>query len=187
VKSGLGGWEFSGITSFFDGYPTGNISCVANGKASGTGQSLNCNSLGPVKIDKGVINDPTYGPTKSWFNPGVLGMPLLSQYTATATPSPGMFGYMGRDDLIGPGRNNFDLALLKDFQTPWFKGEHSTLQFRLETFNTFNHPQWNAIKASCASTTPYGGPCNDSNNIGNGEVTGAWNPRNVQWALKFSF
>jgi hypothetical protein len=187
VKSGLGGWEFSGITSFFSGYPTGNISCVANGKASGTGQSLNCNSLGPVKIDKGVINDPTYGPTKSWFNPGVLAMPLLSQYTATATPTSGMFGYMGRDDLVGPGRNNFDLALLKDFQTPWFKGEHSTLQFRLETFNTFNHPQWSGIKASCASTTPYGGPCNDSNNIGNGEVTSAWSPRNVQWALKFMF
>jgi hypothetical protein len=187
VKSGLGGWEFSGITNFWSGMPVGNISCVASGKASGTGQSMNCNSLGAVKIAKSTYNDPTFGPTPEWFNPGTLGMPLLSQYTATATPSPGMFGYMGRDVLIGPGRNNWDLALLKDFQAPWFKGEHSTLQLRIESYNTFNHPQFFGVKASCASTTPYGGPCNDSNNIGNGEVSSAWNPRNMQFGLKFVF
>jgi hypothetical protein len=187
VKSGLGGWEFSGITSFWTGEPTGNISCLASGKASGIGQSMNCNALGPIKISKSTYNDPTYGPTPEWFNPGTLGMPLLSQYTATNPSSPGMFGYMGRDMLTGPGRNDWDLALLKDFQAPWFKGEHSTLQFRLETFNTFNHPQWQGVKAGCASTTPYGGPCNDSNNIGNGEVTSAWSPRNVQLGMKFLF
>ena len=49
-----------------------------------------------------------------------------------------MFGYMGRNVLTGPGRNNWDLALLKDFRAPWFNGEYSTFQFRLETFNTFN-------------------------------------------------
>ena len=98
-----------------------------------------------------------------------------------------VFGYMNRNQLVGPGRNNFDLALLKDFITPWFKGEHSTVQLRIESFNTFNHPQFNAIKASCSGNTPFGGPCNDSNNVGNGEVTGAWSPRNMQFALKFSF
>lgn len=31
---------------------------------------------------------------------------------------PGMFGYMGRNPLTGPGANNWDLALMKDFATP---------------------------------------------------------------------
>ena len=56
-----------------------------------------------------------------------------------------MFGYMGRNMLRGPGRNNWDIALLKDFTAPWFKGEHSTVQFRWETFNTFNHTQWKGV------------------------------------------
>ena len=96
--------------------------------------------MGPLKIQKGVVDDPQFGPTPSWFNPAVIQQPLMSQLYANSEP--GMFGYMGRNVLTGPGRNNWDLALLKDFQTPWFKGEHSMLQFRLETFNTFNHPQW---------------------------------------------
>jgi hypothetical protein len=98
-----------------------------------------------------------------------------------------MFGYMGRNILTGPGRNNWDLALLKSFEAPWFNGEHSSFQFRLETFNTFNHPQWKSINASCSGATPFGGTCNDANNIGNGEVNGAWAPRLVQLGLKLIF
>ena len=95
-----------------------------------------------------------------------------------------MFGYMGRNALTGPGRNNWDLALHKDFQLPWFRSEHSTLEFRVETFNTFNHPQWKTINASCNSTIGFGQPCTQ---VGNAEVSGAWRPRNVQLGMKFLF
>jgi hypothetical protein len=45
-----------------------------------------------------------------------------------------------------PGNyNNWDLGLTKNFQLPWYNGEHSNLQFRWETFNTFNHPQWSGV------------------------------------------
>jgi hypothetical protein len=98
-----------------------------------------------------------------------------------------MFGYVGRNALWGPGRNNWDVALMKNFQLPWFNGEHSTLQFRWETFNTFNHTQWEYINAGCSGNTPFGGACNDANNIGNAEVSGAWEPRQMQVALKFTF
>ena len=30
----------------------------------------------------------------------------------------------------------------EDGQIPWFKGEQSTMEFRWEPFNTFNHTQW---------------------------------------------
>ena len=67
-----------------------------------------------------------------------------------------MFGWMGINQLTGPGRNNWDLALLKNFTAPWFRGEHSTIQFRWETYNTFNHPEWQGIMP--AATHHSAGP-----------------------------
>ena len=96
-----------------------------------------------------------------------------------------MFGYMGRNTLPGPGRNNWDFALLKNFTPLWKEG--STLQFRLETYNTFNHTQFQGIQAGCGGLTPYGSPCSGSQNIGNGLVTSAWSPRQIQVGLKLLF
>ena len=121
----------------------------------------------------------------TWFNPGDLGQPLASQYYANGEP--GMFGYLGRNVLTGPGRNNWDLGLHKSFETPWFGSEHASLQFRFETYNTFNHPQWNSANVSCGGNTPAGAPCSGAQNVGNGFVTGTWEPRQMQLALKFMF
>jgi hypothetical protein len=185
VRSILGGWELSGITSFLSGNPI-DLSCGIAGLSSGVGGSVRCNSLGPLKIKKGTTNDPQFGPTPTWFDPSMIGQTDLSQLPANGEP--GMFGYMGRNPLIGPGRNNWDLAILKNFETPWFTGEHSTLQFRLETFNTFNHPQWNGVNAFCGSETPPGTPCSGIvNNLGNGEVNSAWPAREIQLGMKFTF
>jgi hypothetical protein len=185
LRTGLGGWKLSGITSFWTGTPV-NVPCGETGYSNGVGRGMQCNTLGPLKIQKGVTDDPEFGPTSTWFNPAVLQQPYLSQYNSNGEA--GMFGYEGRNVLTGPGRNNWDIALLKDFQTPWFKGEHSSLQFRLETYNTFNHPQWKSINAFCGGETPFGGTCSGiANNYQNSEVTGAWQPRLVQLGMKFVF
>jgi hypothetical protein len=180
----LGGWSISDITSFLSGPPM-SIGCGINGMSSGIGEGIMCNTLGTLGVNKSTINDPQFGPTPGWFNPANIGQPLVSQLASNGEP--GMFGYGGRNILRGPGRNNFDMALLKNFQTPWFSGEHSTIQFRLETFNTFNHPQFQYINAFCSGATAPGSPCNGANNIGNGEVSSAWSPRIVQLALKLLF
>jgi hypothetical protein len=185
ARTFLGGWEFSGVTSFLSGNPI-SISCGIAGMSSGVGGAVMCNSLGPLKIDKGITDDPQFGPTPTWFNPTALGQIEISQLAANNEP--GMFGYMGRNSLIGPGRNNWDLALLKNFRMPWINGESSSVQFRLETFNTFNHTQWSGVNASCGSETPPGTPCSGIvNNLGNGEVSSAWPAREIQFGLKFSF
>jgi hypothetical protein len=98
-----------------------------------------------------------------------------------------MFGYMGKYAMAGPGRNNWDFGLTKNFNFPWFGGEKANMQFRWETFNTFNHPQWNAINLSCSGLTTPGTACDGGNNIGNGEVTGAYNPRIMQLGLRLEF
>ncbi|MDE3180503.1 MAG: TonB-dependent receptor [Acidobacteriota bacterium] len=191
VRQALGGWRISGITTFYSGQPI-NFGCGVNGFSSGIGEGVQCNTVGPVKIKKSIFNDPQFGPTAQWFDPNTVTQPNASQLYANHEP--GMFGYMGRNVLTGPGRNNWDIALLKDFKTPWFGSENGVLQFRLETFNTFNHTQWNSVSVGCSGvpnndgTPAFGRPCGGSvYNLGNGEVNGASDPRIMQLALKFIF
>ena len=185
VKEALGGWRLSGITQFATGQPI-NFGCGISGLSSGVGGPVRCNSLGAVKIKKGVVDDSVFGPMPTWFDPSAVGQINLSQLPADNEP--GMFGYMGRNPLTGPGRNNWDMALLKDFRLPWFGHENSAIQFRWETFNTFNHPQWNGVNAGCGGNTPPGTPCSgETNNYGNGEINSAWPARIMQFGLKFVF
>ncbi|MGD0222161.1 MAG: carboxypeptidase-like regulatory domain-containing protein [Terriglobia bacterium] len=190
TRQALGGWTLSGISSFYTGEPT-SFGCGLTdpvsglGYATGVGGGVTCNSLGPVRINKGVYDDPTYGPTRTWINPVVVGQVTIPQLRADNEP--GMFGYMGRNPLTQPGVNNWDLALLKNFAVPWFKSEHSNLQFRWETFNTFNHTQYIGVNIGCSGLTPAGAPCTGPNNIGNGEVSGSRDPRIMQLGMKLIF
>jgi len=190
TRQALGGWTISGISSFYTGEPK-SFGCGLTdpvsglGYATGIGTGVMCNSLGPVKIKKGVYDDPTYGPTPTWIDPSVVGQITLPQLRSDGEP--GMFGYMGRNALTQPGVNNWDLALLKNFSVPWFKGEHSSLQFRWETFNTFNHTQFIGVNIGCNGLTAPGAPCTGPNNIGNGEVSGSRLPRIMQLGIKFIF
>ena len=163
------------------------------GFSSGTGDPYMCDTIGKVAIDKTTYNDPTYGPTRSWWNSGTIAQPQFSELYANGEPC--MFGCMGRNVLTGPGRNNWDMALEKNFNLPWFNGEHSTMQFRLETFNTFNHTQYQGINAGCSGSVSFGGSCTaftatgapGGPNVGQGEVNSTWSPRNIQLGLKFIF
>jgi hypothetical protein len=201
ARSALGGWQVSGITSFFTGTPI-DVGCGIQGYGNGIGTGLlgvglpgtglRCNPLAPFKVKKGVDDDPQFGPTPTWFDGNTFAQPLEAQLRADGEP--GMFGYMGRNPLTGPGRNNWDMALLKNFQVPWFGREHSTVQFRWETFNTFNHPQWQGVNISCTGSPnldgspAFGRPCGGHDyNLGNGQVSSAWPPRIMQFALKLIF
>jgi hypothetical protein len=184
TRNVLGGWEISGITSFQTGPPMA-VQCSIAGMATGIGGNSQCNALGALGVEKGVVDDPQFGPTPTWFNPSLLGQITVPQLAANNQP--GMFGYIGKYAMTGPGRNDWDLAILRNFQTPWFRGEHSSVQFRAESFNTLNHPQWTGVNLFCSSLTTPGGPCNGSQNIGNGEVNSAALPRILQLGLKFIF
>jgi hypothetical protein len=111
--------------------------------SSGVGGNVLCNRIGDFRVKKGVVNDPEFGPTRTWFDPSTIGQITVAQLAANNEP--GMFGDLRKNPITGPGRNNWDIGLTKNFELPWFNSEHSTLQFRWETFNTFNHPQWSAV------------------------------------------
>jgi hypothetical protein len=174
----LGGWQLGGIASFMTGPPI-DFTCSLNGFSSGIGGPVVCDPLGKLAVKKGKVDDPNFGPTPSWFDPNVIGEVTLDQLAANNQP--GMFGSLHRNPLRGPGRNNWDIALIRNFK---FDAERYNLQFRLETFNTFNHPQWSGINTFCADQSPDGGSCAGS---GFGEVTSAYQSRILQLGLKFAF
>lgn len=182
LRVAIGGWEISGISSFMTGPPI-DVTCGVAGMSTGIGGPAVCNSAGSLHVKKGQVNDPQFGPTETWFDPGALAQITVDQLRADNQQ--GMFGYLGKNPLAGPGRNNWDLALMRNFRMKWKEG--SALQFRLESYNTFNHPQWSAVNFFCSDQTAPGSSCSGSQNVGNGEVSAAYSPRILQLGLKFTF
>jgi Carboxypeptidase regulatory-like domain len=91
----------------------------------------------------------------------------------------GTFGNTGRDSLHGPGLNFTNLALMKDIQIR----EQMRFELRLETFNTFNHVNFNNLQSSFGS----GGSTTNVASSSFGRVTSDSGPRLVQLAGKFYF
>ncbi|MFB3921568.1 MAG: carboxypeptidase regulatory-like domain-containing protein [Terriglobia bacterium] len=176
VKNTLGGWTVSGISTFMSGTPL-DIGC-GTGDNTGTGTGMRCNSVGK-QSGQSIVQNDTYGPTVQWFNVDAFTQPTRDQLYADGQP--GMFGYLGKNTLIGPGRNNWDLSLFKDISIK----ERAKVQFRFETFNSWNHTQWHDVNTGCSDTVTYGGVCGTAGNFG--EVTSAWQPRIIQLGLKFIF
>lgn len=107
---------------------------------------------------------------------GSVGLPhsegsWFSQ-SSFAAPALGAWGTASYDDVYGPGRDNWNLSLFKNFVISETRG--SRLELRFESFNTFNHVQWNAVSSSFGN-----------GNFGN--VTGAADPRVFQLGAKLYF
>lgn len=87
---------------------------------------------------------------------GNISSRTLQRYFDTSCFSAGtsyVFGNSGRNVLRAPGIDNLDFSIQRDFRLPL---EHETiLNFRMETFNSLNHPQFAAPGATVGSTT-YG-------------------------------
>ena len=94
-----------------------------------------------------------------WFN--------ASCFTEAAQ---GTFGNAGRSTVWGPPTKNWDFALYKNGKVT----EKFDYQFRAEFFNFLNHPSFNAVDVGLADSS-YG------------RLTGANNPRQIQFGLKLSF
>ena len=124
--------------------------------------------------------------------------PLLNNPQRFSAPEGLTFGDVGRNSLNNPSRVNFDMALLKHFQT----SESTTLEFRAEAFNIFNHTQFRIYDPDRGNTASniascYGGADNDAGFVGGTtnclegnsflHPVDAHRPRTVQLGVKFYF
>ena len=155
----LGGWQVSGIT-------------VAQ---SGTPQVLNYNGPDTLGLGGGTSNRPdliakvTY-PKKqtAWFSTGSFAAPLAPWAGGTGQG----FGSAGKDAVVLPGLFNWNLALFKSI--PLTAGEGPRVELRFESFNTFNHTQFQNID-------------NGTSDGNFGQVTSTYDPRTLQLGAKFHF
>ena len=175
----LGGWQVSGITvaqsgtpfSVTNGTPFGDNAGVANGTGTGS------------RVD--LIGNPKAGLTSANV-PGDRG-PLFYNPAAFAVPQGLTFGNVGRNTLNYPGRVNFDFGAFKRFAI----NEKTGIEFRWETFNLFNHTQFNAISGNTSSGGSGAGAPMDTVDPTASTVflhlTGAHDPRIMQFGLRFYF
>ena len=131
AKALLDGWQLSGITMFQSGAP-GTIVFLNDNAGIGSWNERADQVGDPFKPGPVAANPGCQAPAKlhtfdNWFNP-----------CAFAQPTPGTFGNSRRGALYGPGFQNWDMGIMKNFPIR----EPASLQFRLEAFNVFNHPNW---------------------------------------------
>src|SRR5580704_8933734 len=151
LKSVVGGWQISGIVTMESGLP---ININLSGAQGGLG--VNGNNRPNLT---GTLTTPHN--VNEWFSP-----------TAFSAPAPGDWGTLPHNDLRGPGRDNWNLSLFKRFNL--WESRGSFLELRLETFNTWNHTQFNAVDSTLGDSRF-------------GQVTSAFDPRILQLGGKIYF
>ena len=158
-----GGWSISGITRLSSGFPVTISSDSDNSLIGSVPNGVNNKTLDLPDYTPGNLSrnaNPRNG--LEYFN--------TSLFSSNALGTPGS---ASRRSFYGPGAFNSDLALLRNFRI----SETKALQFRVESFNTFNHAQFFGPVAVNGDI--------DSGLFGN--VVKAAPPRLMQVALKLTF
>jgi hypothetical protein len=146
-----GGWQISSILTLQGGMPF-SISMATATDNTGTFQRPNRVCDGNLPSSQQSIKD--------WYN--------LSCFVA---PPVYTFGNTGRNVLIGPGLETWDLGTDKDFRVT----EKVGLQFRAEFFNALNHANFGLPNSSIGSSAA-------------GTITTViTNARQIQFALRLHF
>jgi Carboxypeptidase regulatory-like domain len=160
----LGGWELAGTVIDQSGVPVPTTLSGADTIGLGGGYQNRPNVSSKMKYVKKIDN------TKNeWFDTSLFSRP-------TAVWNGGSnqgFGSAGKDAVVGPGRVNFSTSLYKSFAIT----ERAHVELRFESFNTFNHTEFNNLNA--------GGPSGDNGSFG--QVTNTWDPRTLELGGKFVF
>jgi hypothetical protein len=159
----LNGWELSGINGFIAG-TMGNVGFSTTNSADISGTP----SASP-RIN--VACNPTLPKSQQTF----------SRYFNTSCfqlPAVGTLGNGGKAYLRGPGVNDWDLSIFKNFPIR----EPFKLQFRAEAYNAFNHTQFSGVNTT-ASFDPAGNQVSTTF----GQFTSTRTPRQIQFALSLKF
>ncbi|HEY7546504.1 MAG TPA: carboxypeptidase regulatory-like domain-containing protein [Blastocatellia bacterium] len=157
VTALLTGWQTHGIITLQTGRPF-TVALLQEVDNSNTGRS----NLGFGANDRPNVagNPEISNPSPDlWFNTSAFALPPF-----------GSFGNAGRNILDGPGYKNVNASLVKNTAL----AENFNLQFRVEAFNLFNHPNFNLPDNFFGSPTF-------------GQILSAQSPRRIQLGLKLLF
>ncbi len=177
----LNNWVVSGITTF------------QSGSWGGIGYGIS---------GQGALNERTTG-TPNWGPRVVLtGNPNLSKgdrsidrFIDTTVFAPAVRPSLGLESpqrfVVGPGINNWDISVFKEF--PFNQEKSRMIQLRVEMFNAWNHTQFSGFNGGVTFDT-NGKVTNLPSSLGGGggtygfgAVNGARDPRIIQLAAKVYF
>lgn len=153
----IGGWRLAGIFTAQSGAPfTINLSSAAGQNVSPTGL------VGGNNLERpNLVGNPNSGPETpaEWFSTA-----------AFALPAQGTYGTAGRNVVTGPGLVDLDVSLQKEAALR----DRLKLQFRLDAYNSLNHPNFN-LPGRIFGAANFG------------VISSAADPRELQWAVKLLF
>jgi hypothetical protein len=170
----LGGWQVAGTFVDETGEPapsqfSGNDTVGLGTGGDGYGNFANV--INPIHYHKKVGD---------WFDTYANGGVGSTAADPQAPPTPGYsggpnlgFGNGHKDTFLAPGRVDFTTSLYKNFAVT----EQTHFEFRAESYNTFNHTEFQNIDTTWSGST--GGQY--------GTATSDWGPRVLQLGAKFVF
>jgi hypothetical protein len=175
-KFALGGWQ----TNLIAGWQSGKVFSIVS---SGAGADNPIESDGKAH---GFNNRAVPQNSGGADRPNTIADPRLSHHTLTEffntaafAPQPlGTIGNTPRNSMFGPHFRDVDLSLFKNFPVT----ERATVQFRVETFNISNTPNF-YIANNNSSNQQFG-------NAAFGSISATdpnYNPRQYQFVLKVLF
>jgi hypothetical protein len=179
----VNGWRISGITTFQSGVPVhianNDFGLLGTSSATCPGTPMlvvfvacwdTPNVSGPINI-----MNPRSTSNNLWFNPSAFSnacTPAAPTAGCTTPFNPETGGNAGRNIVHGPGLQNWDMQLTKQFAIR--EGMH--LELRAELYNIFNHTNFANPDGNLADGTSFGTI---------GAIQGL--PRVAQLAAKFYF
>ncbi len=151
VQDVIRGWELSGITEFQTGLPM-EITQSSNGTGGFTGiQRPNQIAAASLPRDQRTLTQ--------WFNTAAFA--VAPAFTSGTEP---------RYSLYGPGINNWDASLMRNFPIR----ERLNIQLRGEFYNAMNHPN-------------FKNPNTTIGNVNYGKITGDNGARVMEVAVRVFF
>lgn len=160
----IGGWEITALGTLQTGRPYnmryGDNNASTNTISGGTFATRPNYVAGQSFLQSN--RRPGSDPSNQWVNPA-----------AWQEPANGFLGNTKRNMLYGPGVQNFDMSLDKNFKMPF--NEHHQFQIRFDAFNALNH-------------TNFLPPVNDWKSSTGGKITGSSTPaRQLQLGARYTF
>jgi hypothetical protein len=189
TKAALNGWQISGITTFQSGAPLGispSYVSTSNGGPASNDVTGSTDTAWRVIMTGNPILPRDQRSVNAAFNTNAVAAVPWQACQVPNAPAV-CWGNAPKDMFRGPGINNWDASLYKNFN---LHGERVRGQFRVEAYNVFNHTNFGS--ATLNSTTPVNTNAQfDKNgtqvNDQFGQYTAAQFQRRLQLALRFSF
>ena len=172
----LKGWQLSGITRAQSGGPltvsgSAGLGIMSGGTLSGESFTDRGNIVVGQPLNTGLVKGVNSCAAGTAAGTGTK----ICYFNTSAFTSAGMTTGLGTapvGNIIGPGYYDWDVSLRKSIRLP---REGMTLLFQIDTFNIFNHVNYQNPSTTVTSSSSFG------------TITAAQPPRQLQLGARFNF